>query len=138
MSDAQYAGLDAFQAAAGGKRRFTTLTLPVLGEVRLRSIDALEYAAIESALTRAGMAAQSNKAKQHKQLLMDAYCSLLILMVCDDKGNPILTECDEHRTMLKKLDHAISSTLVSAALRHSGLDEDNLDELAKKSERASS
>ncbi len=139
MSDGkQYAGLEAFHEAARGARRFKDVDVPLLGTVRARSITASEYVGIEAALTRAGLAAKNGKPKQHKQLLADAYCDLLVLVYVDEAGNPLFADTDETRQMLKKLDAAVSQTLVDAAMRHCGLDEEDLEDLAKKSARASS
>ena len=55
-------------------------------------------------------------------------------MWCDGEGNPALTE--SHKPLLKKLDSATSQALASACLKHAGLDEDDFEELAKNSARA--
>jgi hypothetical protein len=140
MTDPQstpLAGVEAFQRVAAGQRRFKVVELPVIGPARMRSITASEYVAIEAAITRAGLAARQGKPKQHKSLLGDAYVDLLIIVYVDADGNPLFTDNDDTRQMLKKLDSAVSQAMVDAALKHCGLDEDDLEDLAKKSARAS-
>jgi hypothetical protein len=128
--------LATFREAASGVRRFKEIEIPRFGWLRMRSISASEYVGIEAAITRAGLAARQNKPKTHKALLGEAYTDLLILVYVDADGNPLFPNDEPTREMLKTLDAAISQAMVDAALKHCGLDDDELEDLAKKSARA--
>lgn len=127
----EYADKGAFQNAARGVRRFRTLTLPLVGTVRIRSINALEYAGIEAAITRAVHASKSGRADKQQKALADAYADLMIACVVDNDGTPVFT-ADDKPTLLS-LDSSVSQSLTSACLEHCGIDGCDLEELAKNS-----
>jgi hypothetical protein len=62
----------------------------------------------------------------------DGYsATVLIKMLCDDEGNPILTEAD--RGMVEKLPSGVVVPIVKAAIEVNRFNADRVDELAKNS-----
>lgn len=113
--------------AAGGKRRFDIVTLPVSGlQVRIRSLFERElsdyYAIVQSA---------RNEKDRHKRLKA-ANRQYIAMCLVDEDGNTIVPADDAGK--LAEMDGADASHLYAECLRHAGTNERDIEELVGNSE----
>lgn len=125
MSDTRSALL-----ATCGKRRFTTVPIGDR-DVRIRSLTSGEYSRIESKLTSAVMSGKGGAEAKQEKGMAEANALLIQLCVCDDDGNLCFTK--EDLPQLRELDNSVSATLVDACQKFSGIDNADLETLAKNS-----
>lgn len=129
----ELAGLAALAAAQGELRRYQVAQIPLVGTVRLRSVRADEYAAIETLQTRAAVALRNKKPELYAQLNAEAFFQLALLMWVDAEGNPVLKNDEHCRELLRNLDNVANQALQEACLKWAGLgDHDQLESAAKK------
>lgn len=85
-----YATLDAFKAAS--QRRFAEHEVPGVGTVCIRSLNAVEFAKVKSAIQRRAMAARDGKSLSAKQ---DESIEYILQCVVDhDTKHPMFNESD--------------------------------------------
>jgi hypothetical protein len=130
MSANGFAGKDAFQRVSG-KTRYTTIQVPQIGTVRLRSLTALDYAQIEALTVKAAMAARGNSTTRQVRALAESGAELIRLCVVDGEGNPVFGEDD--RNTLLNMDSSVSQAIVSGAMEFCGIDGADLETIAKNS-----
>lgn len=113
--------------AAGGKRRFDIVVLPVSGlRVRIRSLFERELSNYQAKI-------QSSRGEQERQnRLAAANRQYIALCVVDGDGNPILDPKQVGR--IAEWDSADSSFLYEACAKHCGTTTDDLDSLIKNSD----
>lgn len=98
--------------------------------VRIRSITASEYSAVERLLIASASKASSET--KRSQSLTDANTMLVRLCVCDGNGEPLFTESDDER--LEELDARLMQSLVSVCMEHCGLGGNETEQAAKNSD----
>ena len=114
-----------FLAAAARPRRFQNVTIPGLGEVRIRSLRERERSKFEA------MNLDEN-GKPNLERLLDAKRRLIVMSVVDAEGSPILTA--EDVDALADLDSGIVSRLCDEISKHSGITATDLEALSGNSD----
>lgn len=103
--------------AAASARRFTNVTVPLLGDVRLRSLTAREMRALKSSLSDSK--GEFNKDRAQKLDLL-----LIVSCVVDDAGNPEFSEADITNGVFDEIDGGALTVLFNAAKSHTGFGAD--------------
>ena len=106
---------DKIQAASA--RRFTTVTVPLLGDVRLRSLTAREMRALKSSLS-------DSKGEFNKERAQKLDLLLIALCVVDAAGNLEFSEADVAGGLLDDIDGGALTVLFSACKSHTGFGAD--------------
>ena len=106
---------DKIQAASA--RRFTNVTVPLLGDVRLRSLTAREMRALKSSLSDSK--GEFNKDRAQK-------LDLLLIVACavDESGNPEFSESDITNGVFDEVDGGALTVLFNACKAHTGFGAD--------------
>lgn len=115
-------------------RRFASINVGSK-PVRIRSINAGEYARVEALATKSAISARGNNTAKQVKALCDANSLLISLCVCDGEGNPVFNESDLPK--LASLDSSVAQALASACMEHCGLDAAELETIAKNSAETS-
>lgn len=106
---------DKIQAASA--RRFTTVTVPLLGDVRLRSLTAREMRALKSSLS-------DNKGEFNKDRAQKLDLLLVASCVVDDSGNLEFSEADVVGGVFDEIDGGALTVLFNACKSHTGFGAD--------------
>ena len=113
--------------SAGGKRRFTTATLPIGRQtIRIRSLFERELSDYQAAIQAA-----TGERERHNRLKA-ANRQFIAMCLVDSNGNRIVPANEVGR--LADLDAADSSHLYDACVEHCGINKQDLDDLVKNSE----
>jgi hypothetical protein len=99
-----------FMSAAA--RRYKTLTVPILGEVRIRSLTNADIRAWREAIRT-----KDGKVEHATELLVAA-------SVCDEQGRRIFSDEDARSVLFGDIDAAAFEVLGQACRTHSNLDAD--------------
>lgn len=94
----------------GSKRRFKTVPVPGLGEVRIRSLKESERSAYE--------AERFTDGEIDAERTLDSKSRLIVLCVCDAEGEPFLTAADV--AALNEKDGAFTGLMFDECWKHCG------------------
>lgn len=97
-------------------------------DVRIRSLNGLEYAEVESLITQSAIAKRKTNPAEKLAL---ANAKVIQLSVCDGDGNLTFESGDLSQICL--MDNSILAALVDGCMSHSGIDGANLEVMAKNS-----
>lgn len=111
MSENGYATNDAFAAAS--QVRYADHTIPVVGKVRIRSVDAMEFIEIEEAL---GKVDETRNGGTPRRNLRDGYAKLFAICNVNEDGSQRFSK--EDLPMLRRLDAVVSVPLAVHCLHH--------------------
>lgn len=123
-----YATKDALQAKAKKPRRTATVEIPGWGKIKLHTITAGEYIAIDAAQNRAMMLMAREGVKS--RLYIEAARNVFVEIVKAIVAEPVFT--DDDRDLLLSLDSSTADEIRNACLNHANLSEANLEAAQKK------
>ena len=115
-------GRDALLGAA--PRRFVTVEIENLGNVRIRSLTELERSRIEASM-------RDKKGNLSSSRMLDLKCRLIVDCVVDANGNPLFTNSDIDR--IRQQDSKVTNELVDAIQAHCGWSDEDLEDVEKNS-----
>lgn len=104
------------------KRRFATVSIEGLGNVRIRSLTELERSRLEASMR--DKRGNLNTTKQ-----VEIKCRVIVAAVVDEEGNQVFTNSDI--AQLGQQDSKITNELVEAIQAHCGWSDDDLEDLEK-------
>lgn len=104
------------------KRRYVTVDVPGVGDVRLQSLSELERSQYE-------LAALDNKNAVSREKLLHQRCRLIALCVVDDEGKRLFSDDDVR--LLLEMDSQITNAIFDAAQLHCGFTKADIEALEK-------
>lgn len=103
---------------AGFERRFVTVSVPLIGDVRLRSLTAAEMRRLRNSLSDdKGETIKARVERMNELLAVEA--------IVDESGAPIFTEDDAMGGTFDTLDAAAAKVLFTQIVRHTGFTADS-------------
>lgn len=111
---------DALLGAA--PRRFATVSIESLGNVRIRSLTELERSRIEASM-------RDKKGQVAGAKILDLKCRMIVECLVDANGNQLFTNKDIER--IRQQDSKVTNAIVDAIQAHCGWTDDDVEDIEK-------